>query len=431
MRQFFTVIFAAALSVPLSLTAQDGDSKKVNSAGFTYYQIGQIEHLTPADGQLITKAFEQKFNGRLTLDAVINERLRIIAGVEGGLSTNLNDNSQKISFLLKEAQGVYSFGDPASILVQITGGYFPFKYNPEARHLGEYMYRSGTYPQFIISDFDFPMVRLMGWKASCTVLENYRLHVLFTSEYAVQPYFDYSLGLFGDLSLLNKCISMGGGIDFDRCIPIDPKKTTDPGNIVKDSMNNPVVVNGDTLRFTLRGTKLVGRLTLDPKQLCPLPDFLGPEDGKIYSEIAVLGLKNYGDAYRDIANRIPLMFGFNLPVFKPLDFLINSIFGVNFFQSTDIVSYEVEYFNFDPRFKLDVPSSGKADPSPYMGDPAERTKWKKSLYIRLTLTKGLDLKCLFARDHFRDVTAGGNYDPVERLNGPDDWHYKLRVQYSF
>jgi len=44
---------------------------------------------------------------------------------------------------LKESQGIYSFGDLDQPWLQLAAGYFPFKYNPQASNLGEYLYRSG------------------------------------------------------------------------------------------------------------------------------------------------------------------------------------------------------------------------------------------------------------------------------------------------
>ena len=63
---------------------------------------------------------------------------------------------------LSRADLTYNFGSSDDPDLSITLGYFPFKYNPDARNLGEYMFRSGTYPQYLITDFDFPMAKLFG-----------------------------------------------------------------------------------------------------------------------------------------------------------------------------------------------------------------------------------------------------------------------------
>ena len=46
--------------------------------------------------------------------------------------------------------------------MDLAVGYFPYKYNPEARNLGEYLFRSGTYPVYLTNDYDFPLARVAG-----------------------------------------------------------------------------------------------------------------------------------------------------------------------------------------------------------------------------------------------------------------------------
>jgi hypothetical protein len=74
-------LFVAALFFIMQGVVADEDesSIKITPSGFAYYQIGQIQHMTPEDPTVI-KAFDQHFNGRLTLDAAIQEKLRIIMG---------------------------------------------------------------------------------------------------------------------------------------------------------------------------------------------------------------------------------------------------------------------------------------------------------------------------------------------------------------
>ncbi len=57
--------------------------------------------------------------------------------------------------------------------------------------------------------------------------------------------------------------------------------------------------------------------------------------------------------------------------------------------------------------------------------------WKWSVFVQKTIIKGWTVKGLIGRDHYRGYNNVGNYDAVERMNGPGDWHYKLRVMYSF
>jgi hypothetical protein len=401
---------------------------QITPSGFAYYQIGQIEQQTPADNE-VNKLFDQRFVGRLTLDAVINKRLHIIVGAEAELKAGLSDNTRISEANLKEAHGIYSFGDLERPFLQVQSGYFPFKYNPDARNLGEYLYRTGTYPGFVITDFDNPKTRLMGFNVSGTPLDNLRLNVLFTSEYTIHPFFDYSLSFLAGYKLPSKIVDIGAGIDFDRLVPIGAEKENTEA--VQKLNGEPVIENGDTLKYSMRGIKLMGRFTFDPKFLLPFADIFGAEDGKLYGEIALLGLKNYGgdttlitiDGRDSVASygyypyrsqRMPIMVGFNIPCFKIVD----------------VISIETEYYGCNRKYKIDIPSSGTPTPDPY-NEGQKRSFWKWSFFGQKTITQGWAIKGLIGRDHFRALNVGSIWDPVERMNGPGDWHYNVRIMYSF
>ncbi|MBN1307450.1 MAG: hypothetical protein JXA18_06010 [Chitinispirillaceae bacterium] len=408
-------------------TAGDPDVK-LTPSGFAYYQIGQIMQMTPNDGSLLEKAFDQHFNGRLTLNATIKEQLKIGVGVEFEYGANLNDFKRRTLYMLKEAYGTYSFGNPAMSFLQITTGYFPFKYNPQAMNLGEYLFRSGAYPPYVITDFDFAKVRLMGFNVASTLTDELfnvtsllfnelKLNLLFTSEYGEPPYFDYSLSFVAGYKFLKRMIDIGAGVDFNRLLPIDPDETTFPSNYVTDLDNEYVIQdNGDTLLYTKQGVKCMGRFTLDIKPVLPFAEIFGPEDGKIYGELAVLGVKNFGSYYPEIKNRMPMMLGFNIPCFNIID----------------LISFEFEYYQIDSSMVYDRPAESTS-PFPKVYTGSTRTFYKWSFFGQKTIVKGLAIKGLIGRDHYRSMTstAGGTYDNVERMNGPGDWHYKLRIMYSF
>jgi hypothetical protein len=398
---------------------EEQSSAKITPSGFAYYQIGQIEQETPPQDKA-DKLFDQRFVGRLTLNAVINSKLKITIGAEGEVKAGLTDNTRISEVLLKEAHGIYSCGDPEHSFLQIQAGYFPFKYNPESRNLGEYLFRTGTYPGFIITDFDNPKTRLMGFNVSGTLFDNLRLNVLFTSEYTVSPFFDYSLSFIAGYKLPSKIIDIGAGVDFERLLPIGAEKENTEA--VQNNLGLPIIQNGDTLRYSMSGAKLMGRCTFDAKPLLPFADIFGSEDLKLYTEIALLGVKNYGGTdsigeygyYPKILYRLPIMAGFNIPTFKTMD----------------VLSFEWEYYGCNPRYKFDIPASSNPKPAPYTDGP-QRSYIKWCFYGQKTITKGWAVKGLFGRDHFRYLNAGSIYDPIERMNGPSDWHYNVRIMYSF
>ena len=67
-----------------------------------------------------------------------------------------------------------------------------------------------------------------------------------------------------------------------------------------------------TGHYTFAGTKLMARASFDFKPFFKSfsDRFLGPNDLKIYSEAAILGVKDYPGYYSKLRDRIPRMIGF-------------------------------------------------------------------------------------------------------------------------
>jgi hypothetical protein len=300
--------------------------------------------------------------------------------------------------------------------------------------MGEYLFRTGTYPPFIINDFDNCEARLLGLRVSSTFFENLRMDLLFSSETYYNPLGDYSFSYLLGYKV-KKIVDVGAGISLSRLFPLDPKQTTPHNdyNIIyeKDGMT-PVIETGDTLHYTYKGTKLMARCSFDPKQLLSSPNLLGlafgPEDGKLYFETTVLGVKNQGTYFNDIIRRWPYMIGFNIPVFKALDLL----------------SLEMEYFDFNYDLFSFPPST--TSPKENMGSDKwvieNRFHW--SFFAQKTVVNGLSIKGLIGKDHYRNtgsatpwagvdnpVGTGSNVGGGEFLIARGNWHYSIRVMYSF
>jgi len=297
---------------------------------------------------------------------------------------------------------------------------------------------------------------------------------------------DYSLSLLAGYKP-NKIIDVGAGFTLSRLLPLDPKQTTprNSGNIIwdKDGMN-PVLENGDTLFYTFKGAKLMARCSFDPKQLFPSPTMpalqLSPEDGKIYAEYAILGLKNQGTYFHDLKRRMPYMIGVNVPTYPAITYallpgplmwgryhkldwetvLIGGAglaagIGSTFLELTkgdyfkkklrlDVLSIEVEYFDFNYDQFAFPPST--TSPKDNMGidnlDIQNRLHW--SLIAQKTVVNGLSVKMLVGKDHYRNTGSttpwagvdnplgtGSNVGGGEFLVARGDWHYSIRVMYSF
>jgi len=77
--------------------------------------------------------------------------------------------------------------------LQASLGMLRLKYNPDGRNFGDYIFRTGTYPTYIITNFDFPAARLLGLHLSSDPIANLHADLLLTSEAFIYPLFDFSL----------------------------------------------------------------------------------------------------------------------------------------------------------------------------------------------------------------------------------------------
>jgi hypothetical protein len=100
-----------------------------------------------------------------------------------------------------------------------------------------------------------------------------------------------------------------------------------------------------------------------------------------------------------------------------------------------MAAFEIEWYG--SRFVADPNMAG----SPFAGIPDEYSDvddWKWSFYLKFSpsninkkILPGFAVKGLVARDHYRTEDNGGNFDPQERMRAPENWHYTLRLEYSF
>ncbi len=392
-------------------------------SGFASIEAGQIVKGS-YDQTEFTHTWLQKAIAHFGLQAALNERVSVNFDVECWMTysspqlLSLYAGSEprfrikslpQQSFLLDRAEGVYTAGSRDRALVQIGVGYFPFKYDPDAKNLGEYLFRSGTYPGYLSTVFDFPMSRLLGLRISGDLFSWLHQDLLLTSEAEMYPLQDYSLTYIVS-GKAGSVLEAGGGISFARLWPVNAHATT------PDTMN-AIVVNGDTTGYyTFRGIKLMALISFDPKALF-VSDVFGKNDLRLYSEAAVLGVKNYPVYYNDLLQRLPVMMGFNVPAFKLLD----------------VLSLEVEWY--DSRY----PDSYYNEyimriPQPVMPPDANyaHNDWKWTVYAKKTFAGHVCLIGQAANDHIRTLTLDPlKQDREETLVKPGHWYYMVKTQFSF
>lgn len=292
----------------------------------------QGEWLENFDGGVrMTRAVSPSLLGRLNIGVIINT-----STVSPGHGMTYEYVAKKVVPTLLDAALQYTrgglFGKSDTLTTEL--GYFPFKYNAQSTNLGEYLFRSGTYPGWLISGFENSIDRpkLAGVHVGHVFGSGIRLKqdLLVNTELEVFPYHDINVTYIVTPSF-GSLFNFGLGVELARLIAVDPRKTT----IGLDSMYKHLyesrigyidTATNDTIRYTFKGTKLMGRATLDIKAIIETvagtQSFFGKEDLKVYGEAAVLGVKNYSGWYNNIEDRIPAMVGMNWPTNQLLSYCV-------------------------------------------------------------------------------------------------------------
>ena len=452
----FSTAFVLNLALAPAATASEEKSKVVpDFSGYASFEAGEIMrgysfNYNSSTGEVDHGWVQRAFIGLLA-EAAMSEHLRILVGAEGMLNLSfsigqrLNDQyleTQRplVKFSLWHGEGIYSLGDPGRFSLQVEAGYFPFKYSSESRNFGEYLFRTGCYPGIIINRFDRAYADLLGVRVGNTVSGAFNHSLLLTSELTdfLFPPGDFSLSYIADFSIPG-IVTLGGGASLYRILSINRAVTTpkDRETIYKiansrtitDALNNPIVV-GDTSFLSFAGIKLMGRFTFDMKGVIPL-DFIkkmfGKEDLKLYSEVAVLGLKNYPNTidmtknyYNKLGKRMPVTVGFNVPALRYLDVL-----------NIELEHYNSDYPNgFRRSFKDQFPLPDQENPQAVH----EKLKW--SVYAKRTIGAHFSLIGQIANDHFIPIShtlimGKGSQDLQDVTLRHGDWWWALKMMFHF
>jgi len=437
-------IFWIILIVKMALCNDSTAHVKPVFSGYASFQDGEVMKGYGIVGNLDHYWLQTAFAG-LRADAAINDHFRVIAALEGELNFSfsvapgtVDMNRQTMfpqtSLNIKHAEGIYSFGDPGQPYLQLEGGLFPYKYDPDVRNLGEYLFRSFTYPQCLLNVFDRPYADIAGLRIGNQFGTCFHFHqdLLLTSEIHNYPLMDFSLSYVACLNIL-KFIEVGGGIDFDRLFPVHGYETT-PINYPNDKYYTP---SGDSGYYTFSGTKVMGRLSFDPKVFLPEGIF-SKEDLKIYSEFSILGLKsdsvddikhNSLPYYTNIYWRIPVMLGFNFPVCATA---LTSALG---FKLLDLFNMELEYWqnpypnSYHETYDGEVPLP--IDPQQTVL-PHDNLKW--SFYAKRDCGNNFSVIIQVAHDHLIPESFSlvqGNSDRTDVLLQHGDWWWVAKTQFNF
>jgi hypothetical protein len=247
-----------------------------------------------------------------------------------------------LAFYIRQAWGTYVFGNPEIRPFSITMGFFPYKYNPDVKNIGEYLFRSMAYPNYVNNWFDEPFMRMLGFNFSSRLLGgNLRQDLLLTSEWSQYPTKDFSLAYVAGFKI-GSYLDIGAGGQAFHLFTVRGNYTSPDGARSKGYAGSWYYASQadsiaqDSSFYTFKGIKLMGRINIHPLASVPeikLPiigTLFGKEDLNLYAEANVLGLKNYktyyaGDInnpmsdpkkfefYNKLSERIPVTFGINAP----------------------------------------------------------------------------------------------------------------------
>lgn len=473
-------LLASCLAAPLAGFAQttEDDVTVKPLSMTTQVDAGQVVKGN-YNGEKLEEQFVQRTSVWITQEITIGPRLDVRAGV-GGLfwystpspvANGIFSEAAPFSSTAKFGPGItradmeYRFGDIEQPMFTLQAGYFPFKYNQDARNLGEYLMRSGAYPGYLVTG---------GWNlisGAGYMMQGLRLNMTlwdgkFKTEFLLPMEQDLP-GINGDISptlIVSgtpvKGLELGAGANCHHCVAIKPSRTSPEIRVPADGtfyglgngyvIDNPSFdtslaatdINGtnprymlDTANFyTFQGLKLMARASFDPKVYVPLGGILGPEDLKVFGEVAVLGWKNYAFYYEERSERMPVMFGVNLPSRVP---------GFKLF---DVLSLQFEHYSsrlpnavlFPSSTALPQPASwGYNEAGNVTYDPNDMDRdheklkkddWKWSVYARREVVQGLRLYAQVANDYIRLPNEWGALPSLPLTNDSKDWYYLVRLE---
>jgi hypothetical protein len=462
-RVFMATTMAAALFAVSLVYADvklttDNEDVSLGITGDASLQGGQAVHYFYKDLNEYHGQWIQQSLLHLGIDAAYSRNLKIKIGMEGRLWFSLPDQSGKttgqayalydktFTYSLYEACGTYLFDDLLGTPVDaaITTGLFRYKYNPDVRNLGEYLFRSYAYPAVLVNNFDQTDVRLAGFKISTDMplAEDFiKLHgdLMLTFETEMYPFFDLTPSFVGNCTILN-ILDVGFGVSLFHILPMNDSLTrpqTDPKSMYREG--------GYANFYTYAGTKLMARFSFDPKGILKhigaeeMVSLFGKEDLKVYSEAAILGLESYpandtiGSAatgnnniwgYDTLAHKIPVVMGFNVPGFNVID----------------LISFELEWYGCT--YPMNLANAVRLGNQYAYPIPAEYNKplswytsdnWKWSIYLKKMLADGhCSIVMQFARDHMRFqhiLDEPKVYE--EALIRPNNWWWTTKISWLF
>jgi hypothetical protein len=408
------------------------------------WEMGQIESFEKDAGGPVAGEDKQLMNHSavwLLQEARLSDRARAYVGV-GGMyffilpsQSNQYSFGQRSAFGLTDAHGEYDAitGEDGDAPLRLKAGIFPYKYNEDAKNLGEYMFRTYTYPNVITGGglvvLNSAGVQLNGLAAETRIggLKNDLILSVKTDQVpsaslSVSDIVSYTIGNF---------LTIGAGYMFDNFYSADGlNKGTGSDSLLFPNEYYWVLADGSTVllgsslnpgdsvvatrHFEFIGQKAIWRASVDLGNLIPGGIF-APNSFKVYYEGVLMGVENRPIFYEKRSDRIAHMFGVNVPTFGVLDMLSGEIEYCSNPYAPDL-SNATLYLSPTPK---------NNQGSEYNSD---NVKW--SLYARKNVLPGFAVTAQAARDHIRLVDFYGHTNDSEVLPLRKNWYWALQLSYA-
>jgi hypothetical protein len=480
--------FAAAAALLAALSAAPARAEvdlKPLHAGFAV-EYGQMQGLTYFEPASNAGQFTiNRTIGWISQEATINERFDVNLAL-GGLffqffPFNKGFNYSKVrnsAVSIGQASATYKFGDPKDPSLSVSFGLMPYKYNPDSRNLGEYLFRSTPYPATTING-SWDLISSSYSKTKGVLVEmdfldgKWKNDFLMSISDEVFPLNDMSLAYVTSLEM--GALEIGAGVNFFHALPTSPSLSTPKsvynsyfeyqgttyygddlyydqvgkyyeaeavkmrargdtvgaaafeainadykakGNLV-DSLNINDTITGvkklDRSYYTYQGILMMGRASLD------IGSWIGEGvDFKVFAEVDLLGWQNYPIFFENRSERMPMMFGVSLPTMGLLDYLtVEAEYWKNRYPIINVKALEdglpkVDYNLMSPTIDIS---------KPYTKDDL---KW--SVATQKSIGRYFTVSGQIANDHTRPIRYDFSPYKYDTMLDSKAWYYILRLQ---
>jgi hypothetical protein len=441
------VAAALVLSVGAAAAATEGRPELSPLKITASWEATEIESFVPDPGSTPSGYFREISNAGsvwLLQEARLADNIKAYLGV-GGIyffilpsKSNQYSIGQRSGFALTDLHADFGFlrREGGEHALTLKAGVFPFKYNTDAKNLGEYLFRTYTYPTVI---FTGGPIRANSAGAQLGGLDlaakwgGFSNDVLLTVKTDQIP--SASLSLTEMLSYnLGGIVTVGGGFMFDNFY--DPSRIAEGKYDVKEfnyyytlkdgtrrlkAPQNPtdipydpaVDTAVDSTRITFKGQKAMLRGAVDFGKLVP-GNLLSEGDLRLYFEGILLGVEDRPFYYTKMADRMVYSIGFNLPTFRMLD----------------VLAAEWEYCS-NPYPNDASNASLNLSPTPIPSrTPAHGDDVKWTLYARKTVVPGLAITGQIANDHMRLVDYFGHTNDRAVMPERRNWYWTVQMGFS-